>query len=71
MVKQTENWTICKYTIINGKIFEKQYVFTVVRTTDFVFTVVKCNRLWKILISKDLNGKSYITRIDCQKNYQW
>ena len=39
MVKHTENGTIRKYTIIYGKIIEKQQVFTVVWTIVIVFTM--------------------------------
>ena len=47
MVKHTENGTIRKYTIIYGKIIEKQQVFTVVWTIVFVFTMVKLiNLFW-------------------------
>ena len=41
MVKHAENGRISKHTIINGKLMENQLVFTVVWTTDFVFTMVK------------------------------
>ena len=48
MVKHTENGTIREYTIIYGKIIEKQQVFTVVWTIVFVFTMVKLLNLFLV-----------------------
>ena len=59
MVKHTENGTIRKYTIIYGKIIEKQQVFTVVWTIVIVFTMVKLKKNKKHFLSR-ISSKSPI-----------
>ena len=60
MVKHTENGRIRKHTIINGKLIENQLVFTVMWTTDFVFTMVKRIKIKKTFCQEFHRNHPYL-----------
>ena len=61
MVKHAENGRIRKHTIINGKLMENQLVFTVVWTTDFVFTMVKLIKIKKTFCQEFHRNHPYLS----------